>query len=98
MYGTAAIDGGVVCFYEEKGIITQANNPRVWTKCLLQKDLDGVDADSEVGKKIVDGSGRKVIKGYMPPIAAVEHMDLDQAIGVIQYEEAANLSNIQPHA
>ncbi len=37
-------------------------------------------------------------KGYIPPIALVEDMDYDQAIGVIQYEATANLSNIQPHA
>jgi hypothetical protein len=97
MYGTASIDGGVVCFYESKGVIAQsASTLRVWTKCLLQKDLDSVDFDDDLGKKIVDSSARKVIKGYMPPIAVVEDMDLDQAIGVIQAEEIANLSNIHP--
>jgi hypothetical protein len=39
-----------------------------------------------------------VVEGYIPPITVVEDMDFDQAIGVIQYEEIANLSNIQSHA
>jgi hypothetical protein len=69
-----------------------------WAKCLLQKDLDSVDFDGDLGKKIVDSGAQKVIQGYIPPIALVEDMDYDQAIGVIQYEETANLSNIQPQA
>ena len=97
LYGTAPIDGGVVCFYEGNGVITRPAL-RVWAKCLLQKDLDTMDFDSELGKKIVDSGAQKVIKGYIPPIALVEDMDHDQAIGVIQYEETANLSNIHAHS
>jgi hypothetical protein len=97
MYGTAPINGGVVCFYESNGVITRPAL-RVWAKCLLQKDLDSMDFDSELGKKIVDSSARKVINGYIPPITLVEDANYDQAIAVIQYEETANLSNIQAHA
>jgi hypothetical protein len=57
-----------------------------------------MDFDSELGKKIVDSSARKVINGYIPPITLVEDANYDQAIAVIQYEETANLSNIQAHA
>ena len=99
MYGTASVEGGSVCFYHANGVIvTPDRRLRVWTKCLLQKDLDSIDFESEIGKKIVDSGAQKVTKGYIPPIALVEDMDYDQAIGVIQYEETANLSNIQPHA
>ena len=97
MYGTASIDGGVVCFYEGKGVITRPAL-RVWTKCLLQKDLDSIDYDSELGKKIGHSGAQKVVKGYIPPIALVEDINYDQALNVIQYEETANLSNIQPRA
>jgi hypothetical protein len=97
MYGTASTNGGVVCFYEGKGVITRPAL-RVWAKCLLQKELDAVDFKSELGKKIVHSSAEKVIKGYIPPITLVEDADYDQAIAVIQYEETADLSNIQPHA
>jgi len=96
MYGSASIDGGVVCFYEGKGVITRPAL-RVWTKCLLQKDLDGVDPESELGKKIVENAAQKVVKRYIPPIALVEDMDLDQATDVIGLEETANLGNIQDH-
>ncbi len=52
MYGTASIDGGVVCFYEGNGVVAPASSTlRVWTKCLLQKDLDSIDFESEIGKK-----------------------------------------------
>src|SRR5215471_4910308 len=95
MYGTASIDGGVVCFYEGKGIIARAPSIlRVWTKCLLQKDLDAVDMGSEVGKKIVESAARKMGNIYVPLIAVAEDIDFDQAIGVVTYEETANLSNI----
>lgn len=87
MYGTAS-DMGVVCFYDAKGVVTRPAL-RVWTKCLLQKDVDSVDVNSELGKKIVDSGARKLIEGYVPPIALVEDMDGDQAIGVIQHEETA---------
>ena len=97
LYGTAS-DMGIVCFYDAKGVVAQPTL-RVWAKCLLQKDLDSVDFDSKLGKKIVDSSARKVIKGYIPPIAIVEDTsDHDAIIDVIQYEEIANLSNIQPQA
>jgi hypothetical protein len=96
VYGTAS-DMGVVCFYDAKGVVTRPAL-RVWTKCLLQKDVDSVDVNSELGKKIVDSGARKLIEGYVPPIALVEDMDGDQAIGVIQHEETANLGNFQPQA
>ena len=100
MYGTASIDGGgVVCFYEGKGVVARAPSIlRVWTKCLLQRDLDNIDLESELGKKIVESAARKANQGYIPPIKVVEDMDFDQAIGVIGYEETANVSNIQSHA
>jgi hypothetical protein len=97
MYGTASIEGGVVCFYESKGVITRPAL-RVWTKCLLQKDLDSMDPESELGKKIIENAAQKVVQGYIPPIAVVEDIDFDQATNVIGLEETANLSNIQPHS
>ena len=57
-----------------------------------------MDFDSELGKKIVHRGARKVVERYIPPIAIVEDMDYDDAIGVVQYEETANLSNIQAHS
>jgi hypothetical protein len=76
MYGTASIEGGVVCFYESKGVITRPAL-RVWTKCLLQKDLDSMDPESELGKKIIENAAQKVVQGYIPPIAVVEDIDFD---------------------
>jgi hypothetical protein len=66
MYGTASIDGGVVCFYESKSVVAQPIL-RVWTKCLSQKDLDSIDIKSELGKKIVENAARKMTDLYVPP-------------------------------
>jgi hypothetical protein len=99
MYGTASTFGGAVCFYEGNGVARTADtHMRVWTKCLLQKDLDSLDFKSELGKKVIENAARKVTDIYVPPIALVEDINFDQAMGVTTYEETANLSNIQPHA
>jgi len=67
-------EGDENCFYEEKGITrTSDGHVRVWTKCLLQKDLDSLDLESDLGKKIVDAVARKLIEGYLPPIARVSN-------------------------
>ena len=99
MYGTASFDGGVVCFYDANGVTRTADRHlRVWTKCLLQKDLDSVDIKGEFGGRIVENAARKVLDKYLPPIVVVENIDFDQAIVVIQYEETANLSGIHARA
>jgi hypothetical protein len=99
MYGAASIDGGVVCFYDAKGVtLTPDRHVRVWTKCLLQKILDNLDGNSELSKKIVESSAEKVIKGYVPPIVVTGDMDFDQITAIIPSEEIANLNNIQPHS
>lgn len=98
MYGTAD-DGSVVCFYDANGLTHTADRHlRVWTKCLLQKDLDGVDIKGEYGGRIVENAARKVLDKYIPPIASLEKPNFDQLIAVIQYEETANVSGIQPNA
>lgn len=97
MYGTASIPDRAVCFYEGKGLVAQPTL-RVWTKCLLQKDLDSVDIKSELGSKIIENAARKMTDLYVPPIALVEDINFDQAMEVAGYEETANLSNIQPQA
>ena len=71
MYGTASIDGGVVCFYEGKGVIAQPAL-RVWAKCLLQKDLDSMDFESELGKKIVESAARKACRSCPRPVSSPE--------------------------
>jgi hypothetical protein len=98
MYGTASLDDGrVVCFYDAQGVAhTSDRHVRVWTKCLFQKALDAVDIKGEFGGRIVENTARKMINKYVPPIAALENIDFDQAMVVTQYEETADISNIQP--
>jgi hypothetical protein len=93
-------DGDTVCFYEAIGVTqTPDRHLRVWTKCLLRKDIDGIDNNSDVGRKIVDNAARKMHEKYIPPIALLkESIDYDTAIIIMYDEEAANVSGIKPHA
>jgi hypothetical protein len=68
LYGGASLAGPSFCFYDAASVTrTSDSYIRVWTKCLAQKDLDGVNMDDDVGKKIVDGAARRVVAGYVPP-------------------------------
>jgi len=99
VYGTTSVEGGSVCFYDADGVTRTADRHlRVSTKCMLQKDLDGVDITRQFGGKILDNVARKVRDKYTPPIVLVESVNADQALIVMQYEETANLSGIQAHA
>lgn len=96
MYGAAS---GDLCFYEAKGVSrTAAKLLRVWTKCLPQKDIDGINIEKDLGGKILENTARKVVDRYIPPIATIEDTGFDQGVAVIQYEQTANLSNLTPSA
>jgi hypothetical protein len=85
------------CFYDANSVTHTADKHlRVWAKCLLERELEDVDIKSPLGGKIVENAGRKVANTYVPPYTLVENIDFDQAIRIIQYEETANLSDIQP--
>jgi len=99
MYGIASVEGGSVCFYDANGVTrTPAKYVRVWTKCLLQKDLDSVDIKRDFDGRILEKAARKWVSQYVPPIAIVEDLNSEQAIDVIRYEETVKVSDIQPHA
>jgi hypothetical protein len=88
----------IECFYDAKGIIHQPDTHiRVWTKCLLQKDLDGVDIQKDFGGAILNNTARKVANYYIPPIALVQrNVDVNQAMTITQYEETADIAYINP--
>jgi hypothetical protein len=81
------------------GVVREPHSPlRVWTKCLPQKDVDNVDIKKDFGGKILENTAQKVARHYIPPIGAAETIDADQSMQFIEYEEVANISNIEPHA
>jgi hypothetical protein len=45
-----------------------------------------------------EGTARKVGSYYVPPIAAVETINVDQSMTITQYEVTADIDNIQPQA
>jgi hypothetical protein len=98
-YGGAALDEKSECFYDAKGVVQGPDaHLRVWTKCLLQKDLDSIDIKKDFDGKILENAGQKVAHHYVPPIATVEPIDDNQSIVITQYEETANIGNIEPHS
>jgi len=99
MFGGASVAGPSLCFFDAKSVVrTSSGYIRVWTKCLAQKDLDGVDIKSDLGTKIVDRAARKIKEGYVPPIIVIGKMDFQQIPEIVAYEESANLSAIDPQA
>jgi len=99
MYGGASVSGPSFCFYDANSIArASSGHIRVWTKCLAQKDLDGVDIKRDLGTKIVDRAARKIKEGYVPPIIVIGKMDFQQIPEIVAYEESANLSAIDPQA
>ena len=99
MYGGASVSGAEICFYDAKGAVrTPDKYVGVWTKCLSQKDIDNVDIKHDFSGRIVENAARKMINGYVPPIALVEDIDFDQATVITGYEETANISGIKPHS
>jgi hypothetical protein len=97
-YGSAKLDGDVICFYDANSVSKQpAGLLRVWTKCLSQKELDQIDIEKDFDGKILEATAKKVAHHYVPPIALVENIDFDQSVVVTQYEQTADLGNIQPY-
>jgi hypothetical protein len=100
LYGGASDKGGpVICFFDGDSVVKAPDGHiRVWTKCLLQSELEHVDLENEYDGQILEATARKMAKHYVPPIGALEDMDDDKATGVTLYEETANTANIEPRA
>jgi hypothetical protein len=99
LYGGVPLDGDSWCFYEARGVIVRPDGHiRVWTQCLLEKDIDNIDIKNDLGKNIIENAAQKVASYYVPPIAVVEDIDVNQAMTITRYEETANISYIQPAA
>lgn len=98
MYGGAAVAGAEICFYDAMGVVrTPDGYLRIWTKCLSQQDMENIDIKHDFGGTILENTARKVARYYVPPIAAAEDIDVNQAMAITQYEETANISSIKPH-
>jgi hypothetical protein len=98
-FGGAELDGTSGCFYDAKGVVKAgAGHIRVWTKCLLYKDMDNWDINTDSGRKIIESSGEKIGNYYIPPYADIETLDVDQIMSVIMYEGVANYGYIPPQS
>jgi hypothetical protein len=99
VYGFASVAGAEVCFYEDRSVVRAPNGfVRVWTKCLSQKDMDGIDAEHDFEGKILENSARKIVRLYHPPFSWVEEsVDYDKATMITIDEEIANIAGVKPH-
>ena len=76
---------------------SSAGHVRVWTKCFLEEKIEKIDIKHDFGGKILDTAARKIVDGYLPPIALLEEgFNFDEAIEIIAWEAIANLGNIEP--
>jgi hypothetical protein len=101
LYGgiSTASTGNTYCFYEEKGISQERLGfARVWTKCLLQRDLDAVDSKKSYDRAVVDMSAERIVHRYRPPFLTVTRANSDQGLQVIMYEAIADVGDINPQA
>jgi hypothetical protein len=99
LYGGAAVGGENLCFYDAKGL-TQlpGGHIRVWTKCLLKKDMDSIDIEKDFGGRILKETAEKVAHYYVPPIAKIQDTDANDGMAITGYEEIADISVIQPQS
>jgi hypothetical protein len=88
------------CFYDAKGLTQQlAGHIRVWTKCLLEKDLDAtLENDLEGKRTIAEATAKKVARYYVPPIATIWSTDASAAMRITAYEEVADIAFLQPQS
>jgi hypothetical protein len=101
LYGgisTAAV-GNTYCFYDERGILQERSGfARVWTKCLLQKEMDAVDNKKSYDRAVVDMSAERIAHRYIPPIQKISRMNSDQSLQVVMYEAIADVGDLDSRA
>ena len=97
-YGGAETgDGQTECFFDAAGIAKEPDGVmRIWTKCLLQKDVESVDIKKDYNGQIVTNATRKFLETYIPPLAKVESLDSDVAMNIIAAEQTADIAAIEP--
>ena len=101
LYGAGAFEPGrySACFYDANGIVRRPDGHlRVWTKCLLQSDIDSIDIEKDFGGQIARNTARKFIDNYRPPITTIEVPHGDQLLNFMLSEEAANIADIEPNS
>jgi hypothetical protein len=99
-YGGARLtDEASGCFFDAKGVTPlPENHLRVWTKCSLMKDMDNIDVAKDFNGKIMEDAAHKIANYYVPPLATVEKLEVQQAQAITMYEEIANSGYIQPQS
>lgn len=99
LYGSAALGGESLCFYDAKGLIQSPGGyMRVWTKCLVKRDLDGIDIENDLGGRIVKDAAERVARHYIPPAAKIQNVDANDRAAITAYEVIADIGNLHPQS
>jgi len=74
----------VTCFYDANSVLQQPDRHiRVWTKCLLEKEIAGLDEKSDIGKKAIENAAEKVAHDYVPPYAVIDqNVDFNKSLEI----------------
>jgi hypothetical protein len=78
--------------------LQSAGHLRVWTKCLDEDEMEATaSSDRDRDEDIIKLTAKRIVSGYMPPIAKVFNFpSKDQLVSVVQYETTANVSYLKP--
>jgi hypothetical protein len=96
LYGGAPVGGESLCSYDTRGLTRQPDGHiRVWTKCLLKADVDGINIEKDFDGRILKAAAEKVAQYYVPPISKIQNVDANDAIAITGYEEIADIAVLQ---
>lgn len=98
VYGTFTTDGvDMVCFYEAAGIHERSDHHlEVWTKCIRQADLNGIDIKKDFHGEIVKRTVGIMASGYQPPYLTLPRVPSNFRTATISYEVTADIAGIEP--
>jgi hypothetical protein len=96
MYGGTSSGGDAYCFYD---LNTLSKAPdglvRIWTKCLLVSDLNGIDIQTQFGGTIFRTASSKLASHYVAPLVKLQ-TNLDNLIDVVIFELIADMADLAP--
>jgi len=76
VFGGATGDVPTLCFFDGRGVVRE-HNVRVWTKCLLVKEMQALNPKKDYAGRIWGAAQRKQAEHYVPPLATLEDLGSD---------------------
>jgi len=84
------------CFFDAKSVKKQdSGHLRVWTKCMLLRDMKDVDIKKEHNGRILDDAADRVLEKYKPKVSTIVEIDDDQVFQFNLFEVIADISSVE---